>query len=181
MSPRSVVTSVQSSVMVSPQPSTRQVLLWVPSPPDTNATSKLCSCAGSSVTTGAGGAVTTGAGVAVTSGSGVAVTSGSGVAVASGSGVAVTTGSGLTVGSGMGVAVGSAVGAAVGMVGVFCGVTNAPVAALMLSVELFGREYLPLFGVTAAVSFMLSGHFSLYHAQRFAQPKLGSEEKPPEE
>ena len=74
-----------------------------------------------------------------------------------------------------------AVGAAVGMVGVFCGVTNAPVAAIMLSVELFGREYLPLFGVAAAVSFMLSGHFSLYHAQRFAQPKLGSEEKPPEE
>ena len=73
-----------------------------------------------------------------------------------------------------------AVGAAVGMVGVFCGVTNAPVAAIMLSVELFGREYLPLFGVAAAVSFMLSGHFSLYHAQRFAQPKLGSEGRPPE-
>ena len=74
-----------------------------------------------------------------------------------------------------------AVGAAVGLVGVFCGVTNAPLASLMLSVELFGREYLPLFGVAAAVSFMLSGHFSLYHAQRFAQPKLGSGEMPPEE
>ncbi|MGN1021365.1 MAG: chloride channel protein [Aristaeellaceae bacterium] len=74
-----------------------------------------------------------------------------------------------------------AVGAAVGMVGVFCGVTNAPVAAIMLSVELFGREYLPLFGVAAAVSFMLSGYYSLYHAQRFAQIKLGSDHKPPEE
>lgn len=69
-----------------------------------------------------------------------------------------------------------ALGAALGLVGVFCGVTNAPLAAVLLSVELFGTEYLPLFGVAAAVSFMLSGHFSLYHAQLFAEPKLGHEE-----
>jgi len=61
-------------------------------------------------------------------------------------------------------------------VGVFCGVTNAPLAAILLSIELFGAEYLPLFGISAAVSFMLSGHFSLYHAQVFAEPKLGHEE-----
>ena len=61
-----------------------------------------------------------------------------------------------------------ALGAALGLVGVFCGVTNAPLAAILLSIELFGAEYLPLFGVVAAVSFMLSGHFSLYHAQIFA-------------
>lgn len=66
-----------------------------------------------------------------------------------------------------------ALGAALGLVGVFCGVTNAPLAAVLLSVELFGAEYLPLFGLVAAVSFMLSGHFSLYHAQLFAQEKLG--------
>lgn len=66
-----------------------------------------------------------------------------------------------------------ALGAALGLAGVFCGVTNAPISAVLLSVELFGTEYLPLFGITAAVSFMLSGHFSLYHAQRFAEPKLG--------
>lgn len=69
-----------------------------------------------------------------------------------------------------------ALGAALGLVGVFCGVTNAPLAAILLSIELFGAEYLPLFGVVAAVSFMLSGHFSLYHAQIFAEPKLGHEE-----
>jgi len=69
-----------------------------------------------------------------------------------------------------------ALGAALGLVGVFCGVTNAPLAAMLLSIELFGAEYLPLFGVVAAVSFMLSGHFSLYHAQIFAEPKLGHEE-----
>lgn len=69
-----------------------------------------------------------------------------------------------------------ALGAALGLVGMFCGVTNAPLAAIMLSMELFGGEYLPLFGITAAVSFMLSGHFSLYHTQLFAEPKLGHEE-----
>ncbi len=69
-----------------------------------------------------------------------------------------------------------ALGAALGLVGLFCGVTNAPLAAILLSIELFGAEYLPLFGVVAAVSFMLSGHFSLYHAQIFAEPKLGHEE-----
>ncbi|MBE5816086.1 MAG: chloride channel protein [Clostridiales bacterium] len=67
-------------------------------------------------------------------------------------------------------------GAALGLMGVFCGVTNAPLASVMLSVELFGAEYLPLFGITAAVSFMLSGHHSLYHAQLFAQKKLGRNE-----
>ena len=66
-----------------------------------------------------------------------------------------------------------AVGAALGLVCVFCGVTNAPVASLLLSVELFGTEYLPLFGVALAVTFMLSGHISLYHSQTFAHPKLG--------
>ncbi|MBO5502186.1 MAG: chloride channel protein [Clostridia bacterium] len=67
----------------------------------------------------------------------------------------------------------AALGAGLGLVGVFCGVTNAPLASLMLSIELFGSEYLPLFGITAAVSFMLSGHFSLYHSQLFIQRKLG--------
>lgn len=70
----------------------------------------------------------------------------------------------------------ASLGAALGLIGVFCGVTNAPLASLMLSIELFGAEYLPLFGVTAVVSFMLSGHFSLYHAQLFAEPKMGHED-----
>ncbi len=65
-------------------------------------------------------------------------------------------------------------GAGLGLVGVFCGVTNAPLASLMLSIELFGSEYLPLFGIVVAVSFMLSGHFSLYHSQLFTEKKLGA-------
>ncbi|MDO4740498.1 MAG: chloride channel protein [Eubacteriales bacterium] len=66
-----------------------------------------------------------------------------------------------------------ALGAALGLAAMFAGVTNAPLASILLSVELFGAEYLPLFGVAVAVSFMLSGHFSLYHEQRFVQSKLG--------
>ena len=69
-----------------------------------------------------------------------------------------------------------ALGAALGLNGMFSGVTNAPIAAIIMSVELFGAEYLPLFGIVAAVAFMLSGHFSLYHAQMFTEPQLGHEE-----
>lgn len=69
-----------------------------------------------------------------------------------------------------------ALGAALGMVGMFCAVTNAPLTSILLSAELFGAEYLPLFGIAVCVSFMLSGHCSLYHAQMFAEPKLGREE-----
>ena len=69
-----------------------------------------------------------------------------------------------------------ALGAALGLIGMFSGVTNAPIAAIIKSVELFGAEYLPLFGIVAAVAFMLSGHFSLYHAQMFTEPQLGHEE-----
>lgn len=66
-----------------------------------------------------------------------------------------------------------ALGAAVGIIGLFCGVTNAPLASMLLAVELFGSEYVLFFGVAAAVSYALSGHISLYHAQIMAEPKLG--------
>lgn len=78
---------------------------------------------------------------------------------------------GCTVASFIGLA--PAVGAAIGLIAVFCGVTNAPLASLMLSIELFGTEYMPLIGIAAGVSFMLSGHISLYHSQLIAEPKLG--------
>ena len=68
-----------------------------------------------------------------------------------------------------------ALGAAMGLIAVFCGVTNTPAASLILSAEMFGAEYLPLFGVAVAVSHMLSGHVSLYHAQTFKGRKLGFE------
>lgn len=69
-----------------------------------------------------------------------------------------------------------ALGAAVGIVGLFCGVTNAPLASIVLAVELFGSEYLLFFGVAAAIAYALSGHVSLYHAQIIVEPKMGHQD-----
>ena len=66
-----------------------------------------------------------------------------------------------------------ALGAGVGIIAMFCGVTNGALSSMMLSVELFGAEYLPLFGVAVAVSYAMSGQVSLYHTQVFIEPKMG--------
>nr|MBR4280986.1 chloride channel protein [Clostridia bacterium] len=66
-----------------------------------------------------------------------------------------------------------ALGAGLGIIAMFCGVTNGALASMVLSVELFGAEYLPLFGIACAVSYALSGHVSLYHSQGFDEPKMG--------
>ena len=56
--------------------------------------------------------------------------------------------------------------AACGMVGVFCGVTNSPISSLLLAFELFGFSGMPYYLVTIAVSYMISGRYSLYHEQQ---------------
>ncbi len=66
-----------------------------------------------------------------------------------------------------------ALGAGLGIIAMFCGVTNGALASMALSVELFGAEYLPLFGIAVAVSYAMSGHVSLYHTQKFIEPKMG--------
>ena len=71
-----------------------------------------------------------------------------------------------------------ALGAGLGIIAMFCGVTNGALASMVLSVELFGAEYLPLFGIACAVSYALSGHVSLYHAQEFLEPKMGHRDMP---
>ncbi|MBQ4051024.1 MAG: chloride channel protein [Oscillospiraceae bacterium] len=68
-------------------------------------------------------------------------------------------------------------GAALGLVGVFCGVVNCPIASLILSIELFGSEGMLFYGIVCAVSYMLSGYFSLYSSQRFLYSKLDTERK----
>ena len=69
-----------------------------------------------------------------------------------------------------------ALGAGLGMLSVFCGATNAPLASMLLSVELFGAEYLPLFAISVLTSYMLSSRISLYAEQRITEPKLGEAE-----
>ncbi len=63
-------------------------------------------------------------------------------------------------------------GAAVGLLAVFCGVTNCPFATIILSIELFGAGGLAYYALAIAISYMLSGYWGLYSAQRFGQSKL---------
>lgn len=68
--------------------------------------------------------------------------------------------------------------AACGMVGLFCGVTNAPIASLLLSFELFGYEGMPYYLVTVAVSFLVSGCHSLYKRQKIVYSKTQTSYQP---
>ena len=65
----------------------------------------------------------------------------------------------------------AATGAALGICGLFCGVTNCPLASIALCFELFGISGLPLFLIVAAVSFRLSGNYSLYTGQQIVYSK----------
>ena len=63
-------------------------------------------------------------------------------------------------------------GAAVGMVAVFCGVTNCPITSLLIAFELFGFEDAYYYLIAVATSYMLSGYYSLYHAQTIVYSKF---------
>ncbi len=61
--------------------------------------------------------------------------------------------------------------AACGMAGLFCGVTNCPISALLLSFELFGFDCMPFFLLSVGISYLESGYFGLYHSQRILYSK----------
>ncbi len=63
-------------------------------------------------------------------------------------------------------------GAAVGLSGLFCGVTNCPVTAVFLCIELFGVKYLPIYLLTCGISYMLSGYAGLYSEQKIMYSKI---------
>ena len=64
--------------------------------------------------------------------------------------------------------------AAVGMGSVFCGVTNCPITSLLLCFELFGLEASPYFLVSIALSYVVSGYYSLYRSQKIVYSKFKS-------
>ena len=75
-----------------------------------------------------------------------------------------------------------AFGAAIGLTALFCGVTNCPVTSLLLGLELFagsvsyvGNSSFLFFLLACAVSYMLSGNFSLYGEQIIVYSKLRAE------
>lgn len=68
-----------------------------------------------------------------------------------------------------------AFGAAVGMAALFCGVTNCPIATVVLFVELFGGVGIVFFALSAIISFFLSGYSSLYSGQKLIFSKFTEE------
>lgn len=75
---------------------------------------------------------------------------------------------GATLGNTLAVAMGAPVDllAALGFVAVFAGATNTPLACTIMGVELFGAEYLHYFATACFVAYLVSGHHSIYTAQR---------------
>ena len=67
------------------------------------------------------------------------------------------------------------VAAALGMVGLFCSGTNATLASIILSIELFGIANLYLFAFICVVVCMLSGQASLYGSQLIKYGKISME------
>ena len=84
----------------------------------------------------------------------------------------------LFIGATLGCAVGPMLGltpafaAAICMIALFCGVVNCPMASILLSVELFGSSHILFFALACALSYMLSGKFSLYSSQKIVYSKL---------
>lgn len=65
--------------------------------------------------------------------------------------------------------------AAVGMMAVFCGVTNCPITSLLISFELFRYQAVPYFLIGISVSYLMSGYYGLYHAQKILYSKYKTE------
>lgn len=55
--------------------------------------------------------------------------------------------------------------AALGLVGLFCCVTNSPIASILLSIEMFGSANVYLFAFVCVIAFVISGNWGLYASQ----------------
>jgi H+/Cl- antiporter ClcA len=67
-----------------------------------------------------------------------------------------------------------AVFSAIGMVGVLAGAANTPISASIMAMELFGPEVAPYAAVTCVISFLMTGHRSVYPSQMLAMAKSSS-------
>ncbi len=71
---------------------------------------------------------------------------------------------GCVVGSFLGIDAGFA--GALGLVGLFCCVTNSPIASILLSIEMFSGSNIYVFAFVCVICFVLSGNSGLYGSQR---------------
>lgn len=65
--------------------------------------------------------------------------------------------------------------AACGMVSVFCGVTNCPITSLILAIEMFDMAGMKYCMLCIALSYLLSGYYSLYNSQKIMYSKYKTE------
>lgn len=65
--------------------------------------------------------------------------------------------------------------AACGMVSVFCGVTNCPLTSFILSIEMFSASTMKFTILCIALSYLLSGYYSLYNSQKIVYSKYKTE------
>lgn len=63
------------------------------------------------------------------------------------------------------------VAAAASMVALFCGVTNCPIASMLISFELFGFSGAAYYLIAISISYALSGYYSLYKDQTIVYSK----------
>lgn len=64
--------------------------------------------------------------------------------------------------------------AAIGMGAMFCGVTNSPITAFLICLELFGFDGANFFLLAIAFSYVVSGYFGLYSSQKIVYSKFKS-------
>ena len=65
--------------------------------------------------------------------------------------------------------------AACGMVSLFCGVTNCPLTSFIIAIEMFGTSGMHFTMLCIALSYLLSGYYSLYNSQKIVYSKYKSE------
>ena len=67
-----------------------------------------------------------------------------------------------------------AVFAAIGMVGLIAGAANTPISASIMAVELFGPQVAPYAAMSNVISFLMTGHRSVYPSQILSMSKSAS-------
>ncbi len=67
-----------------------------------------------------------------------------------------------------------ATAAALGLVGLLAGAANTPIAASIMAIELFGRTIAPYASVVCVISFLMTGHRSVYPSQILSVRKSSS-------
>ena len=63
---------------------------------------------------------------------------------------------------------------AVGMVALLAGAANTPISASIMAIELFGPEIGPYAAVACVISFLMTGHRSVYPSQVLSLTKSSS-------